>query len=163
MDASSSRTFYKMNKITAQDTNYYLSGLHINACFWFVIAGLFCAISVVMGAFAAHALKQILSEYQLGIIDTASRYMMYHGLAILGCSTSAILVKFKPLTLHVVNVLFSVGIILFSGSLYILGLSKLKFVVYLTPVGGCFLIVAWLYFMLSTLKRGRQIKSALTQ
>ena len=113
---------------------------------WFFFLGsFFSGLSVVLGAFLAHGLKSKVSAYELNIFDTATRYQMYHGLALL---MLAFLVKSQPtFLLQVVGILFCLGVFIFSGSLYLLVFTKVKLWGAVTPVGGLFLIIAW--FLLS--------------
>ena len=94
---------------------------------------------VVLGAFGAHALKAILSPYELSVWQTALQYQMFHTPVILGLS-------FIPSNKYLDKALtcFVSGIIIFSGSLYILAISGIKILGMITPIGGVILIVAWI-------------------
>ncbi|NMR25103.1 DUF423 domain-containing protein [Pseudoalteromonas sp. NEC-BIFX-2020_015] len=106
----------------------------------FLMAGsLFCMLSVVLGAFAAHGLKSRLSEYALGVFKTAADYQMMHGLALIA---TAILIKWG-LNLTVAGWFFIAGTVLFSGSLYLLAITGFKWLGPITPIGGVCFIVAW--------------------
>lgn len=112
-----------------------------------VAASIFAASSVVIGAFAAHALKDKLLEKHLTTIDTAVEYQFIHALALL---LVCILVKDKPNKLLVsVGSLFITGTLFFSGSLYILSLTELRWVVFFTPLGGLCFICAWLLLLVN--------------
>lgn len=93
---------------------------------------------VVLGAFGAHALKATLSPYELSIWQTAIQYQMFHTPVILGLS-------FIPSNKYLDKALtcFVSGIIIFSGSLYILAISGIKILGMVTPIGGVILIIAW--------------------
>lgn len=110
---------------------------------WLKVGAFICMLSVIIGAFAAHGLKAMLSEYQLGIVDTAAKYQMYHGLAILIASTIFLVLPAASKKIHLVNTAFSVGCILFSGSLYCLAVSGIKIFAYFTPLGGLSFVVGW--------------------
>jgi uncharacterized membrane protein YgdD (TMEM256/DUF423 family) len=106
------------------------------------------ALAVILGAFGAHGLKNIVSEYSVEIYNKAVYYQVIHSLGIL--LTAAILKEekyFKTLRL-----LFLSGIIGFSGSLYLLTFADklpqaLKQIVGpITPIGGVFFVAAWIYF-----------------
>lgn len=106
------------------------------------IGALSVMIAVGTGAFGAHALKQILSPDMLKTYHTAVDYQFLHsvGLMIIG-----ILNKQSPRTCHKsIAALMFTGIILFSGSLYILSLSSLKWLGMITPFGGICFLLAWL-------------------
>jgi len=108
---------------------------------------LFALLAVIFGAFGAHALKQVLSEYQLGIFDTGVRYQFYHALALIG----AFLLQdhIPDRFCRWAGICFALGILLFSGSLYLLACSELiglenkSIVGPMTPIGGLFFILGW--------------------
>jgi uncharacterized membrane protein YgdD (TMEM256/DUF423 family) len=106
-----------------------------------IIAAIFAMLSVAIGAFAAHALKASLDSYSLSIIETGARYQMYHALALIGLACISMRAPSLPLGLSAAC--FSLGIICFSGSLYTLALSSIKWVVFMTPLGGVFFIIGW--------------------
>lgn len=112
------------------------------------IACILGALSVVLGAFGAHALKTMVDEHALSVYDTAIRYQFYHVFAL--AITAILYEKFPTQSLKNAAACFIVGIIFFSGSLYLLtiksatGLDWLKFAGPVTPVGGLFFIAGWL-------------------
>lgn len=105
------------------------------------------ALAIVLGAFGAHGLKKFLTLEQLNSFEIGVRYQMYHALFLLFASqTNYITEKQKT----VVFVLTLLGILLFSGSIYLLATStitniKAKFIGPLTPLGGLLLISSWIY------------------
>ena len=114
------------------------------------LASSFAALSVVFGAFAAHALKGKVAPYYLEIFETAARYQMYHALALF---VVAFLIRIQPLfLLQVSAILFCVGIVLFSGSLYALVFTKIKVLGAITPIGGMSFILAWALLAYSAFK-----------
>ncbi|MBA2423555.1 MAG: DUF423 domain-containing protein [Chitinophagales bacterium] len=119
----------------------------------FLIAGsIFGGIAVALGAFGAHALKNMLSEQNLRIFHTAVEYQFYHALALL--ITGIVGGKIRNKQINWSGNLFIAGIILFSGSLYCLSaFENLSWVGMLTPVGGLCLITGWLMLFLSSLKK----------
>lgn len=120
---------------------------------WALVAGaLFAALAVVLGAFAAHALKQVLDSYTLGIFETAVRYQMYHAIALLVVAVLAIVSKFPTGWLRLAAIAFTLGIVLFSGSLYLLALSGIKWLGAVTPLGGIAFIIGWLAMIVAVLK-----------
>ncbi|WP_125784566.1 DUF423 domain-containing protein [Pseudoalteromonas rubra] len=112
-----------------------------------LLGGAFCMLSVMLGAFAAHGLKSRLSDYAIGIFKTGAEYQMTHGLALLAV---ALLLKWG-VKAQLSGYLFATGIVLFSGSLYLLALTGAKWLGPITPLGGlCFILGwAWLLFQVA--------------
>lgn len=111
---------------------------------YILIGAILIAIGIVLGAFGAHALKTVISEKALNSFETGVRYQFYHGIAFLFLGLLA--GHQKDLT-WIVRVMLT-GIILFSGSIYLLSTSELhgialRFLGPVTPIGGIFLIVSW--------------------
>ena len=112
---------------------------------------LFCVVSVILGAFGAHLLKDLLSETELSSFKTGIRYQMFHGLAILILSLNSN--KFTS-KLKTSLLLMSIGTVLFSFSIYFLSIDDLlsfsmKFLGPITPIGGTILIASWIYLLLN--------------
>lgn len=106
------------------------------------LGALFAATSVAAGAFGAHALKSILDPPMLMVYETAVRYQMYHAL---GLFVVAWLWRETQHSLAVkAGWLFCAGILLFSGSLYIVALAGIKWMGALTPLGGVCFIAGWI-------------------
>lgn len=98
------------------------------------IAALFGASGVVLGAFGAHGLKTVLAAHQsLEVWHTASFYHLLHAVVLLWANTRRLAFR-----------LFASGIVVFSGSLYLLAVSGLKWLGAVTPLGGLLLIAGWL-------------------
>ena len=106
-------------------------------------AALSGAMSVALGAFGAHALRDSLSPRLLETFQTGVTYQMSHSLALL---LVAILISHwgRTLTLDLAVYSFMAGIVLFCGSLYGLALTEMKWLGPITPLGGVFFIVGWL-------------------
>ena len=117
-----------------------------------VAGALFAALAVVLGAFAAHGLKQVLDSYYLGIFETAVRYQMYHAIGLLFVGVLAIVSAFPTGWLRLAAIAFILGIVLFSGSLYLLALSGIKWLGAVTPLGGLAFISGWLALLVAALK-----------
>ncbi|MCZ2260660.1 DUF423 domain-containing protein [Sporosarcina sp. G11-34] len=121
---------------------------------FFIIAGAVnAAIAVMFGAFGAHALKEKLSEKYLAIWETAVQYQMFHalGLVLIGILMSSSLLG--PLTqLNWAGYLLLAGIIIFSGSLYILSLSGIGILGAITPIGGVAFIAGWIMLIVAATK-----------
>lgn len=119
---------------------------------FFMLSGLLNAIlAVVLGAFGAHALKTSLTDRMLDIYNTASEYHFYHalGLIIIGMLISHVVAS--P-WLKYSGILMLIGIVLFSGSLYLLAVSRISWLGAITPVGGLAFILSWLAAFIAILK-----------
>lgn len=110
---------------------------------WLLILGAFMGLmSVAMGAFGAHALKNRLGQEMLSVFEVGARYQMYHALAIFLAVWVSTLAPgvFAPLS----GWLFAAGITIFSGSLYALALTGVRLFGAITPIGGVLLLIGWL-------------------
>lgn len=108
---------------------------------WISIAAVSGFLCVALGAFGAHSLKGILDLYGKDIYETAVQYHMFHTLALLVVGTlqaSHPTCKLKPAGWS-----FIIGMVLFSGSLYVLAITGIKWLGAITPVGGMALLVGW--------------------
>ena len=116
-----------------------------------VIGSISGAISVVLGAFGAHALKDSLTASgRLDTYETAVKYQMYHSLALV--LLGVLMLHFQHKFLNLASYSFIIGILIFSGSLYALcatGISKLGAI---TPIGGVFFIAAWVLLAIGIYK-----------
>jgi len=107
-------------------------------------------IAVAAGAFAAHGLKNVLSSDYLAVFRTAADYQMMHGI---GLILIGVLTKQNASVRNMTAALFMLsGIILFSGSLYILATTGLRWLGMITPFGGVCFLVAWLILAFNYLK-----------
>ena len=101
------------------------------------IAAISGFLAVALGAFGAHGLKAILTEHDaVDIWDTAVLYQMVHTLALLGLAL-------RPSVNTGAAIGFIVGIIIFSGSLYVLGLTNIRWMGAITPIGGVGFLIGW--------------------
>ncbi len=111
----------------------------------FIVTGaLHGLLAVAFGAFGAHALKEILDDYSQGIWETAVQYQMFHatGLLVIGLLMSSKLFG-EVKQLNLAGIFFNFGIVFFSGSLYVLA------------IGGVLFLIGWLLIILSALKHAR--------
>ena len=115
------------------------------------IAAAFGGISVILGAFASHALKERLSDRALEIWETGTKYQMYHALALI--LVALLLSRFSNGSTPLVfaGYAFITGIVLFSGSLYALSLSGIKILGAITPLGGVAFIAGWICLAIAAL------------
>jgi len=98
-------------------------------------------VGVGLGAFGAHGLRRRLSAEMLAVFEIGVRYQIYHALALLGAGAAA--ARLSPDALAAAGVLFVLGTLVFSGSLYVLALSGRKWLGAVTPLGGLALLVGW--------------------
>ena len=121
------------------------------------LAALLGAISVVLGAFGAHTLKQSISEKSLLTFETGVRYQFYHAIALL--FTGILYKEFSNKSLLWAGRMFSLGILLFSGSLYFLAIvnltenAGLKGIGAITPLGGACFITGWILLFIGVSKK----------
>ena len=113
-----------------------------------ILGALFSLFTVILGAFGAHALKEQLTEYDQSIYDKAVFYQMFHAMGIF--VVTFIGDYYSSINISVIIWAFVLGIVLFSGSLYILAVTKIKWLGMVTPIGGTFFIIGWgmLFFKL---------------
>ena len=107
------------------------------------------AIAVAAGAFAAHGLRGRLDARALEVFETGARYQMYHALAILLCAA------FAMSGARTAGWIFQAGIVVFSGSLYVLALTDVKILGAITPLGGLAFLAGWVWLAVSALRASR--------
>jgi uncharacterized membrane protein YgdD (TMEM256/DUF423 family) len=98
-------------------------------------------IAVAFGAFGAHALRGRLSPEMMAVFETAVRYQMYHALAIL--AVGLIIARMGGWLFQLAGWTFTIGIVLFSGSLYALVFTNVSVLGAITPLGGLAFLVGW--------------------
>jgi uncharacterized membrane protein YgdD (TMEM256/DUF423 family) len=108
---------------------------------FFGLGCIFGGLGVVLGAFAAHGLASSLSAPDLATFETGVRYQMYHALALLAAAWAVD--RWGGTFATAAGWAFVVGIVVFSGSLYILVLTGPRWLGAITPIGGVALIVGW--------------------
>ena len=120
---------------------------------WVFIGAVFGGLGVMIGAFGAHALKDSLTERALEVYKTASLYQFVHALALilLGIWASSQTTQGGTLA-TTAGWLFTVGILLFSGSLYALAITDIKILGAITPFGGLSFIAGWICFAIAAWK-----------
>ncbi len=118
-------------------------------------AVLFIATAIVLGAFGAHALKEVLSEQALNSFETGVRYQFFNGL---GLGLLALISdRFPAVKLRTSLILIALGVVLFSGSIYVLaastaGWSPRSIFGPITPIGGALMIIGWFVAFVQILK-----------
>lgn len=121
------------------------------------IGALLGGIAVALGAFGAHGLKKIVPAETVNTFQTGVQYQMYHALALI--ATAIVFERFPNKLMSWAGVSFCIGILLFSGSLYLLTFLKatnkvgLEGVGIITPFGGLFFIIGWLLFFAGVMRK----------
>ena len=103
----------------------------------------FSVLSVVIGAFGAHGLESTIKD-KMDVYKTGVQYQMFHSLALLIVGLLSISLSKN---LDIVGYIFSIGIVLFSGSLYLIAVKKLSFMGMITPIGGALFIIGWILLL----------------
>jgi uncharacterized membrane protein YgdD (TMEM256/DUF423 family) len=118
---------------------------------FFSIGAILAAISVSLGAFAAHAATKFMTEQQLGWMEKAARYNMYHALALFAVAWALTRWTSQMGLINAAGWSFVVGVALFSGSLYIMAFTPLR-LGYITPLGGVAFILGWILLAIAAWK-----------
>lgn len=109
--------------------------------FFLAIGALTAGMAVLLGAFGAHTLETRVTAERLAVFETGVRYQMYHALALLFLAWAA--QQWPGWQITVAGYLFIAGMIIFSGSLYLLVLTDTPWLGAMTPIGGLSFIVGW--------------------
>jgi len=125
-------------------------GVHRMNIFVF-FGALNACISVALGAFGAHGLKGIMDQKYLDIWETGVRYEMYHALGLIAIGILSGTLKSSAL-LSWSGWLMLIGIVLFSGSLYVLSLTKISVLGAITPIGGVAFLASWILLAIAAVK-----------
>jgi uncharacterized membrane protein YgdD (TMEM256/DUF423 family) len=118
---------------------------------FFALGSASALVAVGAGAFGAHGLRPRLTPDQLAVFETAARYQMYHALALLAVAWAT--TRWPGPWPARAGWLFLVGTLLFSGSLYTLALSGVRWVGAITPFGGAAFLAGWACLLLGALRR----------
>ncbi len=116
----------------------------------FAAGALSAAIGVAAGAFAAHGLKSRLTPDMLAVFETGARYQLFHALGLLAAAWAAS--RYGTDTAAWGGWLLLLGTVLFSGSLYLLALTGIRWLGIVTPFGGVAFIVGWVILALAALR-----------
>ncbi|QCR31374.1 DUF423 domain-containing protein [Lysinibacillus sp. SGAir0095] len=109
---------------------------------------------VALGAFGAHALDNVLDEYGIGIWEKAVQYQMFHTIAIVAIGILMSPKLFGSIKqLKIAAICMNLGIVFFSGSLYILALSGIGILGAITPIGGVLFLAGWILLLVATLQQ----------
>jgi len=118
-------------------------------------AAIFGMLAIILGAFGAHALKKVLAIDELATFETGIKYQMYHAIFLLFIGMNDKIVEKTKKTIYILTV---VGILFFSGSIYLLATNNLtafdfKIIGFVTPLGGLLLISAWATLLLNYISK----------
>jgi uncharacterized membrane protein YgdD (TMEM256/DUF423 family) len=122
-----------------------------------IIASFLAALAVALGAFGAHGLKKIVDAETVAIYQTGVQYQMYHALALLALGILA--ERFSSSLVHYAGFLFIGGIVLFSGSLYMVASLKAMnnavptAIRIMTPIGGALFVLGWVLLFIALIKK----------
>lgn len=116
-------------------------------------AAIYGLLGVILGAFGAHALSDRLTQDMQAVWHTAVQYQFYHALALLGLGI-LMRVMTSGAWFNVAGLCFCAGILIFSGSLYILALSGVRWLGAITPIGGLLLLAGWIALLGGVLRAG---------
>lgn len=117
---------------------------------WFATGAILAGLGVVIGAFAAHGLRARLAPDLLAVFETGVRYHMYHALALLAVGWAS--VRWNSAWIAASGWFFLAGIVVFSGSLYILALTGTRAWGAITPIGGVGFILGWTTLAIGALR-----------
>jgi uncharacterized membrane protein YgdD (TMEM256/DUF423 family) len=118
--------------------------------FWLISSAISGFLSVALGALGAHSLKNILDEYGRSIYEKAVLYQMFHTIALLAVGVLQHLTK--DTSFSIAGWGFWIGILLFSGSLYGLATTGIKWLGVITPIGGIAFLFGWFWLVLTIIK-----------
>ena len=108
---------------------------------WFATGSILCGLGVILGAFGAHGLRERLTPEMLVVFETGVRYHLIHGLGLLAIAWAAS--RWPDTYVNIAGYLFVAGILIFSGSLYVLAITVIRWLGAITPIGGVCLIIGW--------------------
>ncbi len=117
---------------------------------WFATGAALCGLGVLLGAFGAHGLRARVSPEMLAVFETGVRYHLIHGLAILAVAWAAS--RWTSALITVAGWLFVAGILIFSGSLYILSITGARWLGAVTPIGGLCFTIGWLVLAVGAMR-----------
>ena len=117
---------------------------------WFAIGAVLCGLGVTLGAFGAHGLRGRLTPEMLAVFETGIRYHLLHAVALLAVAWAS--ARWPNVWVGVSGWLFISGIVIFSGSLYLLAVTGTRWLGAITPIGGLCFILGWATLAMGALK-----------
>ena len=109
--------------------------------FFFLAGAIAAFIAVALGAFGAHSLKTKITPEMLNIFEVGVRYQMYHALGLFAVAWA--ITRWPEINLNSAGWCFIVGIVIFSGSLYLLSMTDTRWLGAITPIGGLAFLIGW--------------------
>jgi uncharacterized membrane protein YgdD (TMEM256/DUF423 family) len=109
--------------------------------FFFTAGATAAFVAVALGAFGAHSLRTRLSAEMLNIFEVGVRYQMYHALGLIAVAWAT--TRWPERNLNGAGWAFIIGILIFSGSLYVLSLTGMRWFGAITPIGGVAFLIDW--------------------
>ena len=120
------------------------------AATWFSAGAVMCGLGVLLGAFGAHGLRDRVTPEMLAVFETGVRYHLVHGLALLAVAWAT--TRWPNTWITASGWLFVAGIVIFSGSLYLLSITGVRWLGAITPIGGLCFVAGWLILALSAIR-----------
>ena len=117
---------------------------------WFATGAALCGLGVLLGAFGAHGLRERLTPDMLAVFETGVRYHLVHGLAVMAVALAS--ARWPSGLIASAGWLFVAGIVIFSGSLYLLSITGMRWLGASTPIGGLCFTVGWLVLALGAMR-----------
>jgi len=119
---------------------------------YLVVTAFLGILTIVLGAFGAHSLKETLTTDALNSFETAVRYQMYHVLFLLFINTTNLLTNKSK---NLISLIILIGVLFFSGSIYAITIGGIsaKYIWFITPLGGLLLITGWIILFLKLIKK----------
>ena len=114
---------------------------------WIRVCAVLMFVAVALGAFGAHALRSRLSADMLAVFETGVRYHVYHALALIAVAFVAD--KSASSLANASGWAFTIGVVIFSGSLYVLSISGIRWLGAITPIGGTAFLIGWILLFLA--------------
>ncbi len=118
--------------------------------FFFISGAIAAFVGVALGAFGAHSLRTKLTPEMLNIFEVGVRYQMYHALGLIAVAWA--ITRWPEANLNAAGWAFIVGIVIFSGSLYLLTLTDTRWLGAITPIGGIAFLIGWAILVWSVAK-----------
>ena len=120
--------------------------------FFFSLGALLAGVAVAAGAFAAHGLRARITPEMLAIFETGARYQMYHAFALLAVAWAV--ARWPASAAPLAGWFFVAGIVVFSGSLYVLSITGLRWLGAITPLGGLAFLAGWVVLAWTVARAG---------
>ena len=115
------------------------SGLEM--AIWFAVGSILCGVGVLFGAFGAHGLRGRIDTDMLAVFETGVRYHLIHGLGVIAVAFA--MTRWPSAGVTSAGWLFVVGIVIFSGSLYLMAVTNARWLGAITPIGGLCFLMGW--------------------